>query len=78
MAAAVVTGIILGLAAMLFNFSVHKIDEGERRVRNIKTRDFGCIEKCISHDFVQFRFAFSRSLIWNQHVFFEGPKELLL
>nr|XP_058943349.1 erlin-1-like [Pocillopora verrucosa] len=28
MAAAVVTGIILGLAAMLFNFSVHKIDEG--------------------------------------------------
>ncbi|RMX59899.1 hypothetical protein pdam_00001060 [Pocillopora damicornis] len=28
MAAAVVTGIIIGLAAMLFNFSVHKIDEG--------------------------------------------------
>ena len=29
MAAAVVTGILLALAAVMFNFSVHKIDEGE-------------------------------------------------
>ena len=29
MAAAVVAGILIALAAVMFNFSVHKIDEGE-------------------------------------------------
>jgi len=31
MAAAVVTGIILALFAVMFNFSVHKIDEGNTK-----------------------------------------------
>lgn len=33
MAAAVVTGIILALFAVMFNFSVHKIDEGKIKYR---------------------------------------------
>lgn len=52
MVVVVVIGIILGLVVMLFNFFVYKIDEGERRVWNMKIRDFGCIEKCILYDFV--------------------------
>ena len=31
MAAAVVTGIILALFAVMFNFSIHKIDEGKKK-----------------------------------------------
>lgn len=37
MAAAVLSGIVIALAAILFNFSVHKIDEGETRCREAKS-----------------------------------------